>query len=191
MTEILFAGEPFIGEVRMFAGNSQPVGWANCDGRLLSIRDYPALYGVIGTTFGGDGVNTFGLPDLRGRVPMGQGAGPGRTSRSLGQEIGTESVDLSSGQLPAHAHTIQATNTLGNSASPGGSVLAASPSNDPIYHAAGPALVNMGVNTGSTGSGSPVSTLQPSLVLNFIIALQGRDPRGSAAIIPTSLVAPS
>lgn len=191
MTEIVNTGEPYIGEVRMFAGNSQPLGWANCDGRLLSTRDYPALYGVIGTTYGGDGVNDFGLPDLRGRVPIGQGAGPGLTSRSLGQGVGTESVAMSSGQLPAHAHSIQGTNTLANSASPGGSILAASLSNDSIYHAAGPALVNMGVNTGSTGSGSPVSTLQPSLALNFIIALQGRDPRGSAAIIPTSLVASS
>jgi microcystin-dependent protein len=192
MTEGTATGEALIGEVRMFAGNSQPVGWAFCDGRLLNIGDFPALYGVIGTTFGGDGVEDFAVPDLRGRVPMGHGGGTGLTNHTLGQQVGVESVALNADQLPAHIHTVQATNTTGDSASPGGNVLAASRSSESLFHSPGAALVNLGATTGSAGSGSPVSTVQPSLVLNFIIALQGRDPRGSAAIlVPTSLVARS
>jgi microcystin-dependent protein len=183
MTEILYSSEPYIGEVRMIAGNCTPAGWANCDGRFLNIIDYPALYGVIGTTYGGDGLNTFGLPDLRGRVPLGQGAGTELTYRSLGQRAGSETIALTPAQLPPHVHSIQATNVNGNSASPGGNVLAASPANNSVYHAPGDSPVSMGADTGPAGSGSPIPTLQPSIVLNFIIALKGRDPRSVPAVI--------
>jgi microcystin-dependent protein len=183
MTAESDSGQPLIGEVRMFAGNSQPAGWAFCDGSLLNIGDFPALFGVIGTTFGGDGVNKFAVPDLRGRVPMGQGGGPGLSNHTLGQQLGSESVALSGDQLPPHTHPVQGTNTTGNSDSPGGNVIAASKSNDSLYHTTGPALVNLGTTTGAAGAGSPLSIIQPSLVLNFIISLQGRDPRGSATLL--------
>jgi microcystin-dependent protein len=191
MTEIQLDSEPYVGEIRMFAGNSVPAGWANCDGRLLNIGDYPTLYGVIGTTYGGDGINRFALPDLRGRAPLGQGGGDGLTYRLLGQRFGVESISLSAAQLPAHAHTIQATNVNGISASPGGNVLAASSSNDPVYHTPGGAPVTMGGGTNPTGSGSPIPTFQPTIVLNFMIAVQGRDPRASARIIPAAPFVPS
>ena len=187
--QILNSGEPFIGEVRMFAGNSEPPGWMFCDGSLLSIKENLALFGVIGTTYGGDGVNNFAVPDLRGRGPLGQGPANGLSNRILGQQVGAESVILNTGHLPAHAHSVQGTNTAGNAASPGGNVLAAPMSNDSIYHSSGATLVNLGANTGSIGSGSPVPTIQPSLVLNFIIALQGQDPRGAAVRIIAKTVA--
>lgn len=171
------ATDQFVGEIRIFAGNTQPEGWAFCDGRSLGIGDYPMLFGVIGTTFGGDGINNFEIPDLRGRLPLGEGAGKGLSSRSMGQQLGAEVVALTEGQLPLHSHSIQATNANGNSSSPGGNMMAASAGNDLIYRTTGSAIVTMGATTGAAGAGLPLSTLQPALVLNFMIALIGRDPQ--------------
>lgn len=181
MTDNDTGTEPFIGEVRMFAGNSEPAGWAFCDGRLLSTNAYAALYGIIGTTYGGDGIINFALPDLRGRVVVGNGAAPRLSNRILGQQTGAESVTLSVANLPCHSHAVQGTNASGNSSSPGGNLIAGSSVN--AFAPAGSALVRMGATTGPSGSGAPVSTFQPSLVLNFIIALRGRDPRPGAGII--------
>lgn len=98
--------DAFIGEIRMFGGTFAPEGWAFCFGQLLSINDYPALFSLLGTTYGGDGRNTFGLPDLQGRIPIGYGQGPGLTARYLGQKSGQEIVSLQQNELPAHVHSI-------------------------------------------------------------------------------------
>src|SRR5262245_26202423 len=96
--------DPFIAEIKMFGGNFAPLGWATCDGQLLPISQYTALFSLLGTTYGGDGVTNFALPDLRGRVPMHPGQGPGLSPRTLGEKAGTETVTLTTAQLPAHNH---------------------------------------------------------------------------------------
>ncbi|MEX2335443.1 MAG: tail fiber protein, partial [Pseudohongiella sp.] len=96
--------EPFIGEIRQFAGTFAPRGWQLCDGQLLPISNNTALFSILGTKFGGDGRNTFALPDLRGRAPMGQGSGPGLTPRKMGDRPGKESVGLQEAQMPSHSH---------------------------------------------------------------------------------------
>jgi microcystin-dependent protein len=95
---------PFIGEVRIFAGSFAPVGWSLCNGQILAISQYDALFALIGTTYGGDGVTTFALPDLQCRVPLHFGTGPGLSSRVLGENSGTEQVTLNTSQMPAHTH---------------------------------------------------------------------------------------
>lgn len=179
MTDSRPRSEPFVGEIKMFAGNAEPAGWAFCDGRLLSPSEYTGLFAVIGTTYGGDGLNNFALPDLRGRVAMGSGAGPALTNRALGQHPGTENLSLTITHLPAHSHTVQGTNASGTSSSPGGNVLAGSSVN--AYAPQGSALVTMGATTNAIGAGTPIPTLQPSLVINFIIALEGIDPLSTAS----------
>lgn len=177
--------EHFVGEIRMFAGNSEPAGWAFCDGRMLNPNAHTALFSVIGTTYGGDGVNRFALPDLRGRVAVGSGAGQALSNRQLGQAVGAEGIALTVANLPAHSHAVQGTNASGTTTSPGGNLLAASPVN--VYGLAGSALVSMGATTAATGGGSPIPMVQPSLVLNFIIALDGLDPRsGAGNLVPLS-----
>src|SRR5262245_29652358 len=108
----------YLGEIRLFAGNFAPRGWRFCDGGLLPIAENDALFNLLGTTYGGDGVSTFALPDLRGRVAIGQGTGPGLTNRPLGEPGGTESVTLVLGQCPAHTHQLFATNAPATTASP-------------------------------------------------------------------------
>ena len=100
--------QPYVGEVRMFPYNFAPLGWLDCDGSLQSIDEYDVLYNLIGTTYGGDGVNTFALPDLSGRIPVQQGTGTGLGTYVLGQKAGTEKVTLAAGQLPAHSHAFNA-----------------------------------------------------------------------------------
>src|SRR3954469_21155899 len=98
--------DPFLAEIRMFSGNFPPVGWAMCDGQLMPIRQNTALFSLLGTTYGGDGRVTFGLPDLRGRVPINAGQGPGLSNYSLGEVAGTESVTILQSQMPAHTHAV-------------------------------------------------------------------------------------
>src|SRR5690348_1959766 len=118
--------EPFVGEIRMFAGTFAPVGWNLCDGTLLSISEYSVLYSVIGPVWGGNGTTNFAVPDLRGRLPVGQGQGAGLTNRTLGPAGGGAStVQLAQAQMPAHSHTFYATSTGGTTVSAGGNILAA------------------------------------------------------------------
>lgn len=112
--------EPFIGEIRMFGFGRTPIGWQACDGSLLKISDYETLYVLVGTTYGGDGQTTFGVPDLRGRVPVHQGQGPNLTNRPLGQGGGTETVTLTEAQLPSHSHGLLATTAAATSNVPTG-----------------------------------------------------------------------
>jgi microcystin-dependent protein len=176
---------PFVGEIRLFAfpSNYVPNGWAQCNGQSLSVSQNSALFALLGTMYGGDGVNTFNLPDLRSRVPVHQGQGTGLSSYALGEETGAESVTLTLNQIPAHSHSVNATtNTGGNVASPQGAYLAvpsAVPRGTTVapYSTATPANVTLAAATiSAAGGGQPVSVIQPVLCLNFCIALVGVYP---------------
>ena len=118
-------GQPFVGEIRMFGGNFAPAGWAFCSGQLMPISENEVLFNLIGTTYGGDGEETFALPDLQGRVPIHAGQGPGISqSYQLGEKAGVESVTVTVNQLPTHTHALLASNDPGNATGPGGNLLA-------------------------------------------------------------------
>ncbi|HZD04287.1 MAG TPA: tail fiber protein, partial [Longimicrobiales bacterium] len=118
--------EPFVGEIRMFAGNFAPRGWAFCDGQLLAVSQNDALFSLLGTIYGGDGRTTFGLPDCRGRIPLHAGSGPGLTPRALGSKGGAGKVTLTVNQLPSHTHPLQGSTDNGLDPNPGGNLLASS-----------------------------------------------------------------
>ena len=169
--------EPFIGMIVMFGGNFAPRGWALCDGQLLPISQYTALFSILGTTYGGDGRTTFGLPDLRGRVPMHAGNGPGLSPRNLGQKSGTETVTLSDNQLPSHSHNIGVTDEDGNTNEANGNVLANTVNNN--YSSNGPASSQILGGTTAVGGNNPVNIVQPFQCVNYIIALTGIFPSRS------------
>lgn len=174
--------DPFIGEVRIFAGNFAPRDWAFCDGQTIQISQNPALFSILGATYGGDGRTTFGVPNLQGRAPMHAGQGPGLTRRSLGERGGVDQVTLGVGDIPSHTHALQGANAVGDQASPVGNAFAQSPTGRQGFF-----LYDNDDNTGamdsnilaSTGSQGPHNNLQPYLVLQFIIALQGTFPSRS------------
>jgi len=162
-------GTPYIGEIRMFGGNFPPQNWAFCDGQLMSIAQNDVLFALIGTTYGGDGVNTFALPDLRGRLPMHQGSG-----FIIGQLGGTETVTVTANQIPAHTHTVAAL-TAANAVSPSSAVYGG---NTPghIYTANAPsAPMNAGM-VGIGGGSLPHENMMPYGVVSFIISLFGVFP---------------
>jgi microcystin-dependent protein len=168
--------EPYIGEIRMVGFSFAPIGWAFCDGALQAIDQNTALFTLIGTFYGGDGVQTFGLPNLQGRVPIHQGSNQG-TSFVIGERAGSETITLTTNQLPAHNHALQASTTAGNSNSPGGNLQAATQSvNAYVPPTAITAMTS--VSTGAGGS-QPHENMQPYLVVNFIIALFGIFPSQS------------
>jgi len=163
--------DPFLGEIRLLGCNFPPQGWAQCNGQLLSIAQNTALFSILGTTYGGNGTSTFALPNLQGQVPMGAGAGPGLSVRSLGESGGEPSVAIGAAQMPAHTHEVgvsaaAATNTTASSSTAIG--VAASKAFGPAYN-----LSPMG---GVVGGSLPHNNLQPYLTLNFCIALQGVFP---------------
>lgn len=172
--------DQFVAEIRMFAGNFAPKGWAFCNGQILPISQNTALYSLLGTTYGGDGKVTFGLPDLQGRVPLGQGQGPGLTDRVLGEEDGAQTVTLTDAQLPNHSHAARASTGAANTGDPSNALLAATTAANPLYvGATGSALSMNGGSLSQAGTRQPHNNLQPYLVVNFIIALQGIfPPRG-------------
>lgn len=167
--------EPILGEIRMFSGNIEPAGWLFCDGRLVRISDHLGLFSIVGNAYGGNGLTTFGLPDLRGRVPMGQGAGAGLTNRNLGEEPGAEAVILDVTQLPSHDHTLRATNSSATQTQPAGNVLATA--STPQYRNSSTSVVMGSDAIGASGSNAPHANVQPSSVLSFIIAIEGEYPR--------------
>ena len=166
---------PFVGEIRIFAGNFAPTGWAFCNGQLLPISQNTALFSIIGTAYGGNGVSTFALPDLRGRVPMQPGQGLGLTPRSRGEMIGAETHTLSLAEMPAHTHPLTAHSGNGHTDAAAGSAMARSPSGIPQYAPDFDATMAPDA-VSPTGGSQPHDNMQPYLTLNFIIALQGIFP---------------
>ena len=175
--------EPFLGQIIMFGGNFAPRSWAFCDGQLLSIQQNTALFSILGTTYGGDGRTTFGLPDLRGRVPVhaGNGPGPGLSAWRIGQKGGSETNTLTVQQLPAHNHTgsLKVSNQAGEETDPTGAYLGNTESTELYQSAATGQMAADSVATNNTGGGQPVNNIQPALALNYIICLQGIFPSRS------------
>ena len=172
--------DPFVGEIRMTGFNFAPVGWALCNGQLLSIAQNSALFALLGTQFGGNGQTTFGLPDLQGRVPMHQGSGSGLTPRTMGEKAGTESVQLTAAQMPAHSHvtSVPATAAVATAASPAGSVPAKAADGENNYAATSDGS-SIACSAASAGSSQAHPNIQPYQVVNFIIATQGIFPSRS------------
>jgi len=162
--------DQYIGEIRMFAGNYAPESWLMCDGQTLSVSDYAALHSVIGDTYGTGGQNTFKLPDLRGRIPMHKGP-----SNPLGQSTGTESVELSSAHIPAHAHVVRAFSGEATQTAMPNNLWAAS-SQLKHYNPAAPDLALATTATGSAGLGHPHDNMMPYAAVSFIIAFEGVFP---------------
>ncbi len=163
--------QPFVGEIRIFGGNFAPQGWAFCDGSLLSISQNETLFNLIGTTYGGDGQQTFALPDLRGRIPIHQGNG-----FTLAQSGGAETVTLTVSQLPSHSHFPQA-NSAGGSDNPAGNVWAKS--NAKAYSSNTPNVAMDPAALGNAGGSQPHDNMMPFLAVNFILSLFGIFPSQS------------
>ena len=177
------AGTEYIGQVSAFAGSFCPRGWASTDGQLLQISQYTALFSIVGTTYGGDGRTTFGLPDLRGRRPVSNGNGPGIGVYPIGAKGGSESFTILLTQLPSHNHTgtLQASQATGDSRNPSGKSLAVDSGADRIYHTLGS---NVDMQPGSlkidnSGGNQPVLKLSPYQVVRWCIALNGVFPSRS------------
>lgn len=165
--------EPVLGSIVLFGGNFEPRGWAFCNGQSLEIARYSALFSLLGTTYGGDGITNFRLPDLRGRVPVHAGSGPGLTRRQPGETLGQESVTLATTQVPPHSHDLVAADVASVSDRAQGGMLARSP----VYSDRdSPTLVLNPLSIALAGGGQPHDNMQPSLCLNFIIALEGIYP---------------
>lgn len=164
--------QPYIGEIRIFAGNFAPDGWLFCDGSLLPISENQTLFQLIGTTYGGDGEQTFALPDLRGRVPVHFGAGPGLTNRVPGESGGAPTVTLTTAQIPSHAHEILTAAGGTRTTAPATALLAAGEAD--LY--AGDAADTQQIGLHGAGGSQPHDNEQPVLAVNFIISLVGVFP---------------
>ncbi len=170
--------DPYVGEIRMFAGNFAPRGWAFCDGQLIAISQNDALFSLLGTIYGGDGRTTFGLPDMRGRLPLHAGHGPGLSLRKLGSRGGAEQVTLTVNQIPSHTHDLSVNKTEADSLEAYSQVLAARAGFG--LYSKDPADVSMSSSAITSIGGSRSHTnLMPTLCVNFIIALVGIYPSRS------------
>jgi len=164
--------QPYVGEVRIFAGNFAPAGWMFCEGQLLPISEYETLFQLIGTTYGGDGESTFALPDLRGRLPLHQGG-----AFTLAETGGVESVTLTVSQIPAHSHALLGTGNFATTTSPQGNVAAkASVVNISAYGTDQPTTPVSPASVGPAGGSQPHDNFQPYLCVDFIISLFGIFP---------------
>ena len=170
--------EPFLGQVIAVGFNFAPVGWELCAGQLLDINQNAALFQLLGTTYGGDGVSTFALPDLRGRSVMGAGQGPTVQNYVQGQLGGSEAVTLNASEIAGHSHALMAATSPASAADPGPTmVLGATPVGDEVYSSAGAnATLASGAITAAPGGGTPHENRQPYTVVNYIIAMQGIFP---------------
>jgi len=172
-------GQPYIGEIRMFGGNFAPAGWALCQGQLVPISQNDALFTLIGTTYGGDGQETFALPDLQGRVPVHAGQGPGISQTyQLGEKVGVESVTLTIQQIPIHTHPYLASTAVANSNSPSNQVIAQS-TQRAVYFEANTTTNLAPSAVGPIGGSQPHENLMPYLCITFIISLFGVFPQQS------------
>lgn len=175
--------DPYIGEIRMFGGNFAPQGWNFCDGSLLSIVEYDTLFQLINTTYGGDGQSTFSVPDLRGRVPLNQGTGPGLFNYTIGQIGGVEQVALITQQLPVHNHALVAAGTPGDTNIPSSTSVPAfmgptgeTRTNTYITYDGSTQVTLAGGSIGVAGASQAHSNIQPTLAINYIISLFGIYP---------------
>ncbi|WNJ19942.1 tail fiber protein [Pontibacter sp. G13] len=174
------AVEAYIGEIRLFGGNYAPEGWALCNGQILAIQDNPALFSLLSNSYGGNGTTTFGLPNLQGRAPVGSGTGVGLSTRYLGQAYGSDFTVLTVDQLPAHTHVLQAQPNTGDTAAPENALLANTTGLDREYSTDDSNLKEMNESAiGSTGLGKGFPVTQPSMVISYIICLQGIYPTRS------------
>ncbi len=167
--------EPFVGEIRMFAGNFAPRGWAFCDGQLLAVSQNDALFSLLGTIYGGDGRTTFGLPDMRGRIPLHGGEGPGLSSRRLGSKGGSEKVNLTTNELASHTHDWHANKEAATGDAPQGKVLAKAV-NLRFWEPAAANANLASATVAATGGSRSHTNLMPTLCVHFIIALFGIYP---------------
>ena len=169
---------PFIGEVRMFGGNFAPAGWALCDGRILPIAEYDVLYALLGTTYGGDGVQTFAVPDMRGRAPVHMGSGRSGTTYVQGQLAGSEGVTLLQSQMPSHNHLFLVNTAAATTPTATGNV-AATPTSPLAFYDAVPGTPNVPMSNMAiqpAGNSLPHANMQPYLCATFIISLFGVFP---------------
>jgi microcystin-dependent protein len=170
--------DQFVAEIRIFAGNFAPTGWATCDGQILPLSQNTALFSLLGTNYGGNGQSTFALPNLQNRSPMHQGQGPGLSDRFIGEDVGVSTVTLLESEIPAHGHTLTAINDVADINSPTNNGFARS-TGGAVYAASGPAVNMSPLALSTAGGGQPHNNRQPYLALTFIIALQGiYPPRG-------------
>ncbi|ARE83472.1 microcystin dependent protein, putative [Roseovarius sp. TM1035] len=172
--------EPFLGDIMIVGFNFCPRGWSEAAGQLLPIAQNQALFSLLGTQFGGDGITTFALPDLRGRITVGQGTGNGLTPRLAGQRFGSETKVMTEATMPQHSHTVQANNLDGDLPGPGNKLLAAAPTggsgNETIYSQANPNVTMSAAMIAPAGASTPISTLDPTLALYHCIATVGAFP---------------
>lgn len=176
---------PFIGEIRQFGGNFAPANWALCNGALLPISEFPALFQLIGTTYGGDGQTTFAVPNLAGRVPVGQGTGNGLTNRTMGEAAGEEQHTLTVAELPAHTHPVGATTAAGSQPTPANNSVTATPSGgtakNTMYVVPGtstlvPAAMSA-TAVSAFGGNQPHDNMMPTVCISYIISLYGQYPQ--------------
>lgn len=167
--------QPYVGEIRMFAGNFAPAGWLFCDGTLLPISENETLFQLIGTTYGGDGQETFALPNMQSRVPLHMGTGPDGITYQQAEMSGVEQVTLTVQQIPVHSHSLLASTAASNAVGPAGNVLAQSA--QASMYISDPPAVNLAASAvSSVGGSQPHDNMQPFLCINYIISLFGIFP---------------
>lgn len=168
----------YVGQIKMFAGNFAPLGWMFCAGQLLPISEYETLFNLIGTTYGGDGQETFALPDLRSRTPNHMGQAPGLSNYVIGEAIGTEEVTLTMQQMPAHSHAFIGSTGNTNTSNPGNNIIAQA-SQVNMFFGDNPSIAMKSNNVSPVGGSQPHENRMPYLVLNYIISLYGIYPSQS------------
>jgi microcystin-dependent protein len=169
-------GQPYIGEIRIFAGTFPPNGWAFCDGQTLAISENDALFILIGTTYGGDGQSTFNLPDLRGRIPLHQGTGPGGITYVMGEMAGVEQVTLTTQQIPVHSHPMVVSGDVSGQTDPTNHVVGSNPTIQ-LFRPATPTLPMHAASVSPVGGSQPHENMQPYITSHYIISLFGIFPQ--------------